>query len=169
MARCFRTSEFEASPAIAPVVMLGIQHEQQHQELIVTDLKHAWAANPLRPVYREARPESGQPPPPVWLTFPEGLAWIGHDGGGFAFDNESPRHRVFLHGFQLANRPMGRLSGAETFGHNGSNCCIAWADPDRRLVFAYLTDTLISGHRGGRHLAAVADAVLTAVPARKGR
>jgi ergothioneine biosynthesis protein EgtB len=89
---------------VAPVVMLGIQHEQQHQELILTDLKHAWAANPLRPIYREATPERGEPPPVAWLSFPERLAWIGHDGSGFAFDNESPRHQVFVPGFRLANR-----------------------------------------------------------------
>ncbi|WP_328454433.1 serine hydrolase domain-containing protein [Amycolatopsis sp. NBC_00438] len=69
-------------------------------------------------------------------------------------------------GFQLggAGRPMGTLSGRETFGHNGSNCCVAWADPGRRLVFAYLTDRVVSGHRAAAHLGAVADAVLTACP-----
>jgi ergothioneine biosynthesis protein EgtB len=91
---------------IAPIVMLGIHHEQQHQELIVTDLKHAWAANPLRPVYREATPQKGDPPASDWHSFPEGLAWIGHDGNDFAFDNESPRHRIFLDGFQLKSRPV---------------------------------------------------------------
>lgn len=67
-------------------------------------------------------------------------------------------------GFQLgaARRPMGTLSHPETFGHNGSNCCIAWADPSRRLVFVYLTDLIISGHSGAGHLGAVADAVLAA-------
>jgi ergothioneine biosynthesis protein EgtB len=91
---------------IVPALNLGIHHEQQHQELILTDLKHAWAANPLRPVYCEAPPDRGNPPTLRWLTYPEGLARIGHDGADFAYDNESPRHRVFLHGFQLANRPV---------------------------------------------------------------
>jgi ergothioneine biosynthesis protein EgtB len=85
-------------------MLLGVNHEQQHQELILTDLKHAWAANPLHPVYRAPMPDCGQPPLGSWLSFSEGLAWIGHDGGGFAFDNENPRHRTFLNGFQLANR-----------------------------------------------------------------
>jgi ergothioneine biosynthesis protein EgtB len=88
----------------AATVVLGLHHEQQHQELIVTDLKHVWAANPLHPVYREYTPEHGDPPASGWLSIPEGLAWIGHDGDGFAFDNEAPRHRVFLHGFQFATR-----------------------------------------------------------------
>jgi CubicO group peptidase (beta-lactamase class C family) len=71
-------------------------------------------------------------------------------------------------GFQLggpgqdpaASRPMGRQSSPLTFGHNGSNCCLAWADPTRRLVFAYLTNLLLPGHDGARHQAAVSDAVL---------
>jgi CubicO group peptidase (beta-lactamase class C family) len=76
------------------------------------------------------------------------------------------------HAFQLGgpvpaphpSRPMGRTSSPLTFGHNGSNCCIAWADPTRDLAFAYLTDRLESGHRGARHLSDVADAVLSACP-----
>jgi ergothioneine biosynthesis protein EgtB len=104
MARLFRSLGGLGCGEVASAVMLGIQHEQQHQELIITDLKHAWAANPLRPVYREAMPQKGNPAPRHWVSFPEGLARIGHDGNGFAFDNESPRHQVFLHGFQLASR-----------------------------------------------------------------
>src|SRR5262249_2851763 len=77
----------------------------QHQELILTDLKHVFACNPLHPVYQPRRP---LPPrevaPPRWVTFPEGVYWLGHEGDGFAFDNESPRHRVFLDAFQLASR-----------------------------------------------------------------
>jgi CubicO group peptidase (beta-lactamase class C family) len=67
------------------------------------------------------------------------------------------------HGFQLggAGRPLGTKSAPEAFGHNGSNCCIGWADPTRRLAFAYLTDR-ISGSEGARHLGKVADAVLAA-------
>jgi ergothioneine biosynthesis protein EgtB len=83
---------------------LGVNHEQQHQELILTDLKHAWAGNPLHPVYRVPIPNCGEPPAGSWLGFAEGLAWIGHDGDGFAFDNECPRHRIFLDSYQLANR-----------------------------------------------------------------
>jgi ergothioneine biosynthesis protein EgtB len=89
---------------MASNMVLGLHHEQQHQELIVTDLKHAFAANPLHPVYRQALPEQGALPHSDWLPFPEGLALIGHDGKGFGFDNEFPRHRRFLPGFQLASR-----------------------------------------------------------------
>jgi ergothioneine biosynthesis protein EgtB len=87
------------------VLELGLQHEQQHQELILTDLKHLFWCNPLRPVYRPAG-EAGRPPLPAagWMRFPGGLCEIGHDGQGFAFDNETPRHRVFLEPFALASR-----------------------------------------------------------------
>jgi ergothioneine biosynthesis protein EgtB len=88
----------------AATVLLGVHHEQQHQELILTDLKHAWAVNPLHPSYRPAIPDNDPCPPFHWLPFTEQLAWIGHEGSGFAFDNESPRHRVFLHPFKLGNR-----------------------------------------------------------------
>ncbi|HWY86202.1 MAG TPA: ergothioneine biosynthesis protein EgtB, partial [Gemmataceae bacterium] len=89
---------------VRETVLLGINHEQQHQELMLTDLKHAWSGNPLHPVYRQAISKSGNVPAADWRAFPEGITWIGHEGPGFAFDNEAPRHRVFLHGFALANR-----------------------------------------------------------------
>jgi ergothioneine biosynthesis protein EgtB len=89
-----------------PIVELGLQHEQQHQELLLTDLKYNFACNPLRPAYvtaHEARPaQVGSAL--QWVSFPEGVYWIGHDGRGFAFDNESPRHRRFVEPFQLASR-----------------------------------------------------------------
>ncbi|HVO24130.1 MAG TPA: ergothioneine biosynthesis protein EgtB [Candidatus Margulisiibacteriota bacterium] len=96
----------EAEHAVdANVVELGLQHEQQHQELILTDIKHLLASNPLRPAYRDC------PPPPVpesaplrWQAFDEGVQWIGHEGRGFAFDNEQPRHQVFIEAFELAAR-----------------------------------------------------------------
>ncbi len=84
---------------------IGIHHEQQHQELILTDIKHVLSHNPLAPVYRPGK--SQQPSSlssPGWSDFGEGLRWIGHDGGGFAYDNESPRHRIFLEPFAVCNR-----------------------------------------------------------------
>ena len=104
VARLLREAGAEVLGQIAATVLLGLHHEQQHQELVLTDLKHAWAANPLQPVYQEARLEEDTPPRHSWLAFPPGLAWIGHGGSGFAFDNESPRHRTWLNGFQLASR-----------------------------------------------------------------
>ncbi len=97
-------------PGLAQLVEIGLQHEQQHQELILTDLKFLLSRNPLRPVYREsARPGSagaGGPRPLVFRRFEEGIRWIGHAGPGFAFDNEGPRHRVFLETFEIASRAV---------------------------------------------------------------
>ena len=101
------------SDSVAAVIELGVQHEQQHQELILTDLQHLLSCNPLDPVYRPV----GAPPQPEVEARPHGAAlpcrWIGSDGGavdighagvGFAFDNEGPRHRVWLRPYELADR-----------------------------------------------------------------
>ncbi len=112
MANLFAPAHTDTLQATEGTVRLGCAHEQQHQELILTDLKHAWSFNPLQPVYRAMAPTrtstSEGSPAASWLSFEEGMAWIGHSGDGcadgFAFDNESPRHRVFVHGFQLASR-----------------------------------------------------------------
>ena len=103
----------EAShPEIADVVEVGLHHEQQHQELMVTDLKHVFAVNPLRPAVRE-RPEAAtvDPGPLRWRSFEAGLHEIGFEStdadtsrGRFHFDNEGPRHRAFVEGFEVADR-----------------------------------------------------------------
>ncbi|HSJ23156.1 MAG TPA: ergothioneine biosynthesis protein EgtB [Longimicrobiales bacterium] len=93
--------------AVARLLEIGLNHEQQHQELMLTDIKHVFSVNPLRPAYRTATgsPEaSPQTPALEWADFEGGLCEIGHDGAGFSYDNESPRHRVWLEPFQLANR-----------------------------------------------------------------
>lgn len=91
--------------AMVPVIELGLHHEQQHQELVVTDVKHVFASNPLFPVFRERKPLVSRRASPLrWVGFPEGVYRIGHEGKGFAFDNESPRHREFARSFQLASR-----------------------------------------------------------------
>jgi ergothioneine biosynthesis protein EgtB len=90
----------------SPVVELGVHHEQQHQELLLTDVKYNFACNPLRPAY--VTPDIPTPVPTVsplrWVNFLEGVYWIGHDGQRFAFDNEFPRHRSFVERFELASR-----------------------------------------------------------------
>jgi ergothioneine biosynthesis protein EgtB len=87
------------------LVTLGLHHEQQHQELMLTDIKHVFSVNPLRPIYRERDGSKvGAAGPLRWLGFEEGVRQIGHDGEGFSFDNETPRHRVFIEPFELASR-----------------------------------------------------------------
>ena len=90
---------------LAAIITLGLHHEQQHQELMVTDIKHVLSSNPLYPTYRARTPSSASSITPLeWVSFPEGLHWVGHEGDGFAFDNEGPRHRQFVQSFQLASR-----------------------------------------------------------------
>jgi ergothioneine biosynthesis protein EgtB len=95
----------EGDAALAALVELGLQHEQQHQELMLTDVKHLLAQNPLCPAYR-AQPLPASPAPAAlqWLRQEGGLASIGHAGDGFCFDNELPRHRSFVAPFELASR-----------------------------------------------------------------
>ena len=92
---------------LVPLVQLGLNHEEQHQELLLTDLKHAFGLNPLRPQYAPPSQVAAADATPLeWEFHPAGVRWIGHDGGGFAFDNEGPRHRVFVAAFEIASRPV---------------------------------------------------------------
>ncbi len=90
----------------SPVVELGLHHEQQHQELLLTDVKYNFACNPLRPAYVASNLPTDIPTVESlrWMSFGEGIYWIGHDGQRFAFDNECPRHRSFVDQFELASR-----------------------------------------------------------------
>ena len=90
---------------IEPIVELGLHHEQQHQELLLMDAKHLLAQNPLRPAYQAMPARKPEVSALAWREFEGGLVEIGHDGAGFAFDNEGPRHRVWLEPFALATRP----------------------------------------------------------------
>lgn len=98
----------EHAEEIARRVELGLQHEQQHQELLLMDIKHILAQNPLLPAYcSDLRPAPLQAAGMMrWQRYPSGLRQIGHGGDGFAFDCETPRHRQFLEDFRLASRPV---------------------------------------------------------------
>lgn len=102
-----RANADEWAPLTA-LVTLGLHHEMQHQELMLTDFKHLLSLNPLQPAYRSGVATSAvrAPEPSAFLPFSEGLHAIGHEGDGFAFDNEMPRHREFCEGFELATRPV---------------------------------------------------------------
>jgi ergothioneine biosynthesis protein EgtB len=94
-------------PELDAVMALGCHHEEQHQELLLMDIKHVLSANPMRPAYVN-RPPAAAPgwtpgTAPGWLSHDGGLVETGHGGGGFGFDNEFPRHRVFLQPFQLSS------------------------------------------------------------------
>ena len=96
---------------IEPILVLGIHHEQQHQELLITDIKHVFAQNPLYPVFRGGdaalrRPDSGARRPYQFVDFEETTIAIGHNGDEFAYDNEGPRHQALVAAFSLASRPV---------------------------------------------------------------
>ena len=104
-----RLADLEGSPRLAEIaeaLELGKNHEEQHQELLLTDVKHLFGANPLSPAYRAglAPAARGEPLPLAWHRFGGGLTSIGHGGSSFAFDNERPRHEVFVAPFELASR-----------------------------------------------------------------
>lgn len=89
------------------LVELGLHHEQQHQELLLTDIKHAFYGNPLRPAYQAAAPAAGGDTPPLrWHALARGVYEIGHREAGFCFDNETPAHEVLLPGCRIASRPV---------------------------------------------------------------
>ena len=94
--------------SVAALVELGLNHEQQHQELLLMDIKHVLGCNPAQPAYR---PDPGAAPPPVatsagWMRFEGGRCALGHDGASFAFDNETPRHEVLLGPYEMSRRPV---------------------------------------------------------------
>lgn len=92
-----------ASPDLEELIILGINHEQQHQELLITDLKHTFSYNPIYPVYKENfNLTAQQNEEEGWLKISEGIYEIGFEGEGFHFDNEKGRHRVFLHDFEIS-------------------------------------------------------------------
>ncbi len=86
-------------------VELGIQHEQQHQELLLTDILHLFAQSPLKPAYLDGGMAELRPAPPLsFVRFDGGIAEVGHDGRDFGYDNESPRHEVMLRPFEIGSR-----------------------------------------------------------------
>jgi ergothioneine biosynthesis protein EgtB len=93
------------SGELAPLIELGLQHEQQHQELILTDIKHLFSLNAGLPAYHdEMAPSVKAVPALAWRHHDAGVRWLGHRSPGFSFDNEAPAHRVFIEPFAIANR-----------------------------------------------------------------
>ena len=120
----------ERHPRVGELIELGINHEQQHQELILTDILALFASQPLRPAYRPARSASrgsGEGARPLrWLDFPGGIHGIGHNGQGFAYDNECPRHAVLLGDFQLADRLVTNAEWLEFMADGGYASAAHW-------------------------------------------
>jgi ergothioneine biosynthesis protein EgtB len=128
----------EPESEIARLIEVGINHEQQHQELLLTDILALFAANPLRPAYRNPRPRAAalEPSEPGWIDYAGGIRQAGHGGEGFAWDNEAPRHDVLIHPFCLADRLVTNgewLAFMEDSGYRTASLWLAdgWATVNR--------------------------------------
>jgi ergothioneine biosynthesis protein EgtB len=111
---------------LTPIITLGLHHEQQHQELMVTDIKHVLSCNPLYPAYLPRTIGASSVPPMEWISFPEGIYWIGYEGNGFSFDNEGPRHRQFVQPFRLASRLVTNGEYLEFMQDGGYESPLLW-------------------------------------------
>jgi len=123
---------------LAPLITIGLNHEQQHQELLITDVKHLLSLNPLEPVYKQRpQPFARNPIPPMeWIEHPGGMIDIGYDDDGFCFDNEQPRHRALLEPFALATRPVTNGEFLQFIEDDGYKRAELWLD----MAWAHIND-----------------------------
>jgi ergothioneine biosynthesis protein EgtB len=128
MLRLLQAAGDDAWPPIRQRLEIGLNHEQQHQELLLTDLKLNLYANPLRPSYRDDLPEAPHSTAPElgWKSFPGGVHEIGARGDGFAYDNEKPRHRTYLNPFRIATRPVSNREYLDFIGDGGYDKPALW-------------------------------------------
>jgi ergothioneine biosynthesis protein EgtB len=135
MERLIASMDIEQAGAVAALVELGLNHEQQHQELILTDIKYNLAVNPLHPAYHATAVPRGTATAPLdWRELRGGLVPIGYDGAGFAFDNEGPRHAVYLRPFRLADRPTTNGEYLEFIDAGGYHTPGPWLSEGWRAV-----------------------------------
>ncbi len=117
----------DTAQEITPLMDIGFNHEQQHQELMLTDIKYNFSINPLYPVYRPYKTvKHGRIPTLGWVAYEAGVYHIGHHGDGFIFDNEAPRHRVFAERFQLSNRLITNGEFMEFIQDGGYEKTLLW-------------------------------------------
>lgn len=115
-------------PAVADLAELGLHHEQQHQELLLTDILHLFAQSPLRPAYRESQPLAVEPESRAlgWVGVDGGIVEIGHDGDGFAYDCEGPRHEALIRPFRLADRLVTNVEWLAFMADGGYRNPLLW-------------------------------------------
>jgi ergothioneine biosynthesis protein EgtB len=113
---------------LSPSIEIGIHHEQQHQELIVTDIKHVFSENPLRPVYSKGAARKGAPAASSneWISFDGGIYTLGHGGNGFGYDNEYPLHKVYLDPFRINARLVTNRDYMEFMEDGGYENAALW-------------------------------------------
>lgn len=120
---------------LASLVILGLNHEQQHQELLLTDIKHLFSLNPLQPIYRESPIAlSSHATPLSFMAGEEGIVLIGHAGDDFSFDCETPQHRALLQPHALANRPVSNAEFADFIRDGGYRTPTLWMSEGWRTV-----------------------------------
>jgi ergothioneine biosynthesis protein EgtB len=126
--RLIDTADEELAARVAPLVELGINHEQQHQELLLTDILHLFAQSPLKPAFREGASEGGlhSVGDAGFTGFDGGVVRIGHRGAGFAYDNESPSHEVLLQPFALADRLVTNREWLAFMAEGGYRTATLW-------------------------------------------
>ncbi|TVQ62547.1 MAG: ergothioneine biosynthesis protein EgtB [Phycisphaerales bacterium] len=148
-----RLLERESTPPEAlALIELGLHHEQQHQELLLTDILHGFWDNPLLPTYDagEVTPEPARDPGEMgFVAFNAGVRTIGHAGDGFAYDHESPRHRVFLEAFEIGDRLVTNAEYAEFIGDGGYARSELWLDEGWAAVRGEGWRGPLYWHRGG--------------------
>lgn len=135
----FRLLGQPLAPTVAELIELGCHHEQQHQELLLTDILHLFAQNPIRPVYRDPAPVSVENTVPSALSFTEfegGIVEIGHGGAGFAFDSEGPRHRALIEPFRLADRLVTNAEWMDFIEDGGYTKPLLWLSEGWAKVLA---------------------------------
>jgi ergothioneine biosynthesis protein EgtB len=119
----------DLAPAAAELIELGCNHEQQHQELLLTDILHLFAQNPLRPAYKDPGPIAVgkiDSSPPAYQKFAGGIVEVGHDGRGFAFDCEGPPHSALVEPFELADRLVTNAEWMEFMADGGYRTPLLW-------------------------------------------
>jgi len=123
-----RLFEENLASEAATLVELGINHEQQHQELLLSDILSLFASEPLKPAYRQASPgiAVGEANPLAFLSFDGGIFEVGHDGEGFAYDNEGPRHEELIRPFKLASRLVTNAEWIEFIEDGGYETPTLW-------------------------------------------
>jgi ergothioneine biosynthesis protein EgtB len=122
----------------AALIELGINHEQQHQELLLTDILSLFAAEPLKPAYAEANQgvRIAEVAPLNWISFDGGIVEVGHDGQGFAYDNEGPRHATLIRPFKLASRLVMNADWSEFIADGGYRIATLWLADGWNIVNA---------------------------------
>jgi ergothioneine biosynthesis protein EgtB len=150
-ARMLALMERRRSPELASLVELGLQHEQQHQELIVTDVTHLLSMNPLFPAYQPDATVPALDSPLAWRDFAGGVVPVGSEGDTFCFDNERPRHRQFLEPYQLASRLVTNAEYLAFIADGGYDEPSLWLSEGWDFVRAHHLSQPLYWHRQDSH------------------